>query len=138
MTESTALEPQKTLEEKLEDSIRESIGDLLSSEDLRKIVEHGLNKIFFEKRIEKDSYGRSISTEAPFIYGLLQELLQDTIKELTREWLIANESVIRGEITKVIEQGAGISLLKVIDSIFSDSMNNMEGNMFSKLRSLHQ
>ena len=131
--EQTAMVPTKTFEERMRDRIRDSIGELMSDEDLQKIVQRGIDEVFFKTHYVDD--GRYQKREIPpLIHSVVKEVLSDRMKDAVEAWLQTHEADVRDAVAHVVEEGAGQAMVKALNGYMADSMLLLESNIISKLQ----
>lgn len=121
-------------QEKVLQRIREQLGDLLTDEDLKKLVEAAVKDTFFTKRETKDSYGSLRESKPPIIIELLNELLADQVKQQVSVWLKENPEAVTNAIKEVTANGIGIMLLKVLESSIQGQLDSFRCNLLSQLQ----
>ena len=128
-----AIVQAKTFEERMRDRIRESIGELMSDEDLQKIVEQGIDEVFFKTRYVED--GRYNKREIPpLIHSVVKEVLNDRMKDAVEAWLQTHESNVRVAVAHVVEEGAGRAMVKALNGYMADSMIRLESDIIGKIQ----
>ena len=127
MTE--AIETSKSFQEKMYERIRDSIGDLMTDEDLKKLVDSAVNKAFFEERRTKNTYG-SDTINPPWIVEEMQKLLAPQVKEAISKWAKDNPD----KITEVIENMMAKSLVSLVETYFRSVFQNEFQNMYSQMQ----
>ena len=129
----TAIVQARTFEERMKDRIRESIGELLSDEDLQALVQRGVDEVFFKTHYVDD--GRHQKREIPpLIHSVVKEVLTDRMKDATEAWLQTHEADVRDAMAHVIEDGAGMAMVKALNGYVADSMLRLEGDIINKLQ----
>lgn len=110
----------KSFEEKMKERLRDSFGELLSDEDLKKIIEKGIKDTFFTTKTDNSGY-RSVTIE-PFINTFLQEHLMGLVKEEVKLFFSNHKE----EMSKHIEA----ALSKGIWDLFVNGFNQNFSNAF--------
>jgi len=101
---SNAIEASKTFQERMFERIREQMGDLMTDEDLKRIVDTAMQKAFFEERVTFDNYNRSTTREPVFV-ELIREHLKEQVTGAVRDWLRANHDEVVKQIDAAIAKG---------------------------------
>ena len=128
-----AIVQAKTFEERMRDRIRESIGELMSDEDLQKIVQRGIDEVFFKTRYVED--GRYNKREIPpLIHSVVKEVLSDRMKDAVEAWLQTHEADVRDAVAHVVEEGAGTAMIKALNNHMEHSMSLLQGNILNTLQ----
>ena len=117
---TTEITVAKSFEERMIDMMRENVGSLFTPEDLKKIVEKGIEKLYFEPRLISSSYGRN-----EYKYSLSEELvekyIQSEIKKAINQWLIDNPEIFKVMIDKALQEGMSKRIARAIDEIFQQT-----------------
>ena len=132
------IQVSQTFEEKLKSRIKESIGELVTDEDLSKLVHKSIHEVFFGLRsnpkYKAHVYG---STESQYLPPLLNEivydLLKDTMSKAVDEYMKNNSEHIDKVIAQVIEQGAGDLMLKAISRAFESTLMTLQTNLTTQI-----
>ena len=131
---TTSMVPVASFQDRLKERIRESIGELLSDDDLSTIVQRGIDEVFFqERRIPAPRYGH-VSYEPPLIHEIVKEVLTARMIVAVDSWLRSHEEEVEAAITETVEAGAGAAMLQGMNKFFSDSMTQLQFNIGNNLR----
>jgi len=122
-----AITENKTFEERMKDRIKDSIGDLITDEDLTKLVNRGIEDVFFKKtRIKK---GYDYEDGPALIESIVKELLEEKIRIFAQQYVSLHEKEVVEAINKVAKEGAGNAVLAAISSAFSRQLYMFENNI---------
>lgn len=114
-------ERAKTLEERVTDKLHESIGDLLTPDDLRKIVERGVEQFLFRPRQVKDGYGYA-KTEEPIAKTLVSKHYAEQAQKAVQDWIESNPEVLKDAVQKFLAQGVGRAVLAELERQFDNKI----------------
>ena len=110
----------KSFDERMMDMMRENVGGLFTPEDLKKIVERGIEKLFFEARLINSNYGRN-----DYKSSLSEELVEKHMKEQVRiaiaEWIKDNPEKILPIIENAINKGITTHIMNAVENFFSNT-----------------
>ena len=126
---------KETFQQRLATRIRESIGDLMTDEDLKKLVERGLDEMLFDKR-EKPDPQRSYSTlpVPPLMHELLKEALYEQIKDQVRAFVGQNNGKILEAVDQMLKEGAAKMMVRAINDVFTQSLENFRFNLANDMK----
>ena len=79
----------QTFEQKMKTRIRESIGDMLSDEDLEKMVERSLEEVFFNER-KNPNGGFHAKPLPPLLHEIVKELLEPEVQKAVVKYIKKN------------------------------------------------
>lgn len=113
----TDIQQQVSFEERMMGRIRESIGDLMTDDDLKKIVERGVHKAFFEPTKRTDGY-RTIE-EDPKILSVLRGLLIERVRGAVDDWVTRNPEKVETILADMMREGLARIILQQFESKFS-------------------
>ena len=125
----TDLIPTLSFNEKIKERIRDSFGELLTDEDLQKIVENGVNDILFAEGI--DSQGRY--NHPPLVHTVLKEILKARIDGWVKEWLNKNSDELKERLLQLLDVSVGDLFLNSITRLLQPDLNTLKINIDSKL-----
>jgi hypothetical protein len=126
MTEE--LDKPKTFEQKMYERIRDSIGDLMSDKDLKKLVDSAVQKAFFEERTETRNY--NTISKPSWMVEKMTELLRDNVTAAVKEWIEAHPD----EVTKAINEAIAKGMFGLVVSYFDSKVNWPLQNFAQELR----
>lgn len=122
---SNAVAIPQTFEQKLKDRIRDSMGELMSDDDLKKIVEASVNDILFKVRTVRDDnrYGGGTKQAPPLIQEILTPLIEKTAHKVVTEWAKEpqNQAVIEAVIKERMGRGITDAIAMAFDQKFSQA-----------------
>lgn len=101
------------------DRIRDSIGELMSDEDLKKIIERGIEKALFERKEVSDGW-RNTKVIPSFVDTMVEKLLKDRMDEAIRAWLKENNERVQTAVDEAVKIGAGGCLITALNTRFED------------------
>ena len=110
----------KSFDERMMDMMRENVGGLFTPDDLKKIVERGIEKLFFEARLTNSNYGRN-----DYKPSLSEELVEKHMKEQVRiaiaEWIKDNPEKMLPIIETAINKGITTHIMNVVEGLFQNT-----------------
>lgn len=127
---------QKSFEEKMKERVRESIGDLISDEDLAKIVEQGIKSAFFTERKTVDGYGRIDKTIPPLINEIVVECVQTAVNEKVQQWFIEHEAEVAVILDGIIRDGIVKIVMRSFDSNVHSTMVTMQNSIMHMIQGI--
>jgi len=128
------LQTSASFEQKMRDRIRESIGDLIDEETLRKLIEKGIQTTFFEPRLKATTYSRREEYEPPLIHTFLKDLLEEEVSRQVAIWISENNDLITAHLKQTLDQGIGMSLIKALQSTFQSDLITLENNILTRIQ----
>lgn len=125
---------QQSFQERMMDRIRSSMGELMTEEELKKVVEKALNEAFFKGyEVQINKYNTKV--EPPLIHKLIKELLTEQIKTLLIEYMKVHKVEINQMIDKTVQEGLGLAFMRAISSMFKGTLNNFKYNIEQSINS---
>jgi hypothetical protein len=131
---TTELTTPKTFEEKMRDRIRESIGDLMSNEDLKKLLDRAVEENFFKEKVVMSEWGREQSRKPALLIGLVKELLAERMNEVIKQWLADNEEQVKKTLDEVVKMGVGGAYIAALNSQFSSQLLSLQIGLEQQIR----
>jgi len=129
----TNIVESKTFEQRMKERIRDSIGDLISDEDLTKMVDRSLEEVFFKPRPNPKhaAYYNSgePATIPPLLHELVKEVMESQVQLAIKEYIGSHTEEVNAIIQKVVQEGIGAAVLGAMNSMFSHQLSNFQANI---------
>ena len=128
----------QTFEQKMKARIKEGIGDLISDEELSKMVTRSMEEIFFtpKKNPKKDYYNsREPDTVPPLIHEIVQQCLQPAVNSAVNDYVKTHSEEVLQEINKVVTAGVGNALITAMNMQFQSQLFTFQTNLVNQLSS---
>lgn len=133
----TDIVTNQTFEQRMKERIRDSIGDLISDEDLTKMVDRSLEEVFFKPRPNPKhaAYYNSgePATIPPLLHELVKEVLEANVQAAVREYIGSHKEEVNAIIQKVVQEGIGAAVLGAMNSMFSHQLMNLQNNISQQI-----
>ena len=132
----TELTKADTFQQRMFERIRESMGELLSENDLKELLERTIEKSFFEGRVVPSSsyYGNS-QLKPSLFQELVTEQVQPMMEKAITAWLQDNSEQVTSTIDAVLKDGLLSALSKAIDYKMQIPVMNLRTEISNKLLS---
>ena len=131
---SDAIVVQKTFEERMKERIKDSIGELMSDEELKKLVHKSLDQVFFQSTQVKD--GWHTKEVPPLLNGIIKELLTPQVREAVIEYIDKHPDEIQKAVKDALSVGMGNALLNAFNNQFQNQLiqlqSRIENTMLSR------
>ncbi len=101
---SNELSTNLTFEEKLKGRIRDSIGELMSDEDLKRIIERGIDDALFKTRQVQTNYGGT-STRPSLVEEAINQHFSSEVRAAVDVWIKANPEKLQQALDNSIKLG---------------------------------
>lgn len=131
---STELVTAQSFEDRLKNRIKDSMGDLLTDEELSKMVQRGVESVFFTRAETRDRWGTVTGTEPSVVDKIVKELLEPKVRAAVVDWIDNNPAAVTAAINSMLEKGAGLALMAAVGSLFQSDMNTLRMNIDERLR----
>ena len=128
----------QTFEQKMKNRIRDSIGDLITDEELKKMIDRTMEESFFTKRPNPkyNHYGnRSTEPEylPPFIHEIVNELVRPSVDKFISEYMKEHSEEMIAAIEKVCSNGIGNAVLGAMDAKLYSQLSSFQFNVIQQL-----
>jgi hypothetical protein len=133
----TELTKADTFQQRMFERIRESMGELLSEDDLKELLERTIEKSFFEERIVPSSshyYDRDKKKPSLF-QELVTEQVQPMMEKAITAWLQDNSEQVTTTIDAVLKDGLLGALSKAIEYKMQTPILSLRQEISNKLLS---
>lgn len=135
MVDVTALANAMSFQDKVKERIQSSIGDLMTDEDLKKLVDAAMHDAFFKPTIIRSQYGHE-TQQPPFFTTLIREELSNKVEEYTKEYIKDNAE----KLAEIIKEHLDVSFVQAVtrafNTMFQNDLYQVQNNIFNKLQSL--
>ena len=137
----TDIVQSKTFEQRMKERIRDSIGDLISDEDLSKMVDRSLEEVFFKERAnpKRTSYYNSgePDTLPPLLHEIVKSAMTEQVSEAVKEYIANNREQVNDTIKTVLERGMGNALISALNGVFSTQLASLQVNLANQFNNYH-
>lgn len=128
-----------SFEDKLKARIKDQIGELMSDEDLKKLVHGSMNTIFFAKRTNPKysayGYGQSEPPELePLLHEIVKEVLKPSVTAAVNAWVKEHPEDVAKAVTDVMTQGVGAALVSAVSTMFHGDLLSLQSNIIQRLK----
>jgi predicted house-cleaning noncanonical NTP pyrophosphatase (MazG superfamily) len=133
---NTNVVTNETFEMKMSKRIKDSIGDLISDEELTKLVHRGLEEVFFTPRKNpKKSYYNDNHPETipPLIHEIVKEVLQPMVTEAIKEYVKAHNNEILKVVNDVVTAGVGNAVMTAMNMQFQSQLISFQSSIQNQL-----
>lgn len=103
----------KTFQERMFDRVRDQMGDLLTDEDLKKIVDTAMHKAFFE---ERNTGGYNNTVKPAVFVEMIENEMKSKVNTALSNWLKENPEIVEAAITKMINDGLYKCVLSALEN----------------------
>lgn len=118
---------QQSFEERMKDRIKESIGELITDEELSKLVRKSVDQVFFAPTKIKQGWD---TKEGPsLLNGIIKELLTPQVSEVVQQYINDHPEEIIKSIKEVLSVGMGTALLNAFNSQFQAQLFALQSNI---------
>lgn len=107
----------ESFEERMFEQIKSQMGDLLTQEELGKILETAIDKAFFQDRIVKSGY--STDVKEPLFVEMIRKELKPLIAAAASKWLADNQE----KVSEILKQQIGDNAAQFVANAFSTLMS---------------
>lgn len=127
---SNELQMTQDFQTRIFNRIRESIGDLMTDEDLKRLVDAAMQRAFFADRIEQESYRQVV--RPPHFIKLIDDLMRERVQAEVKQWLEDHPEEVSKAIQETIEKGICGIMASYIDSRASWPLQNLANELRQK------
>ena len=125
----------KSFEDRMRDRIKESIGDLITDEELSRLVNRGLEDVFFKPTtIKVDTWNTKAGPS--LIHGLVKEVMSDRVREAVELYVRDHQEDVMAAVSKVVSEGAGAAVMSAVGAMFQSQMWTLQNNIGQQIQNL--
>lgn len=114
---NTQIATTKSFQERMFERVRDQMGELITNEELKVIVEHAVKEAFFKERVDNSGYNKV--TKPPYFVELLQTHLKEQVRETVLVWFKENPEVVTSILDDIVKEGIAKAVMQAIDSRMS-------------------
>lgn len=127
--------------ERIEAKLKESFADFVTADELKRIVEKGIEKALWEKRINKaDSYGR-VDYDPPLVDSVIEKHLKAQIQAAVDLWIIEHPEKLKEAVDSSVQLGISGCVIQQMDKRFDEMLSSKLVNfqsMFDEIQRIRQ
>lgn len=125
----------QSFEDKMKARIKDGIGDLITDEELSKMLNRSMEEVFFKRPLimnPHDRYGSKI--EGPsLLEGVVKDLMREKVTAAVNVYIKEHATDVMAAVDKVIQEGAGAAIITAVNQMFSGQMLNLQSNIQNML-----
>lgn len=122
----------QSFQERVGSMIRAQIGELMTAEEIKALVDKAMHEAFFEKRVVKVGQWGDTKTEPPYAIELVTDLLREEVKAAAVAWLKDNPEAVQEAIRDAIGKGVMDMLTTALNSHFFGAFEAFRNDLRSK------
>lgn len=123
-----------SFQDRLMARIKDSIGELMTDEELKKIMERGVEEALFKPKVQYDNYNREIKREEPFVEKAVKAFLSEKMDKVVREYLAANTQLFMDSIDKAVRDGIGKCMLEALDNRVNSALYRLRADIEDRIQ----
>ena len=130
----------ETFEEKMKSRLKDSIGDLITDEDLTKLVNKAIEEVFFTggRRTVSGGMYPTYHDIPPLLHGIVENALKEQIKLIAQAWVIENQSVVEKILNDIVRDGASTMMMEAFTNMFQTQLVNLQFNIENQIKNGNQ
>ena len=109
--------------------VKESLGELLTAEEARDLVNKAIDQSLMQPRVERQNYGRDIIHDSEFV-SLIKKQVEPLVKEAIDQWIAANQEQVKEQIDQILQDGILAAAYKALQQRFHDPMMALQGSLY--------
>ena len=131
---NTAVVEAMSFQDKLKKRIQEQIGELMSDEDLKRLVDAAMHDAFFKPKVRNNGYH---TTEEPAVLeSILRDLLRSQVQTLVKEYLKENAEVVEKIVKQTLEVDFATIVAAGFNQLFQNDLYQLQTNISNRLSQL--
>jgi hypothetical protein len=104
---------------------------------LTKLVERGIEEVFFKPRPNptRTLYSSLATPETipPLFHELLQQSLQPAVNAAIDKWVQENQDLVSAKVQEVVTNGVGMAVLTAINNKLQEPLRQFQGEVYNTL-----
>ncbi len=116
--------------------VKESLGELLTAEEARQLVDKVIQESLLSPEIKYNSYGSKVSEgPAPFV-TLVRAAVDPMVKEAINEWIAANPDEVRLLIEGALKDGLLSAMAGAIKLHLSAPLSQLQASLYQVINKI--
>lgn len=112
---------ESTLEQRIAERVKENLGDLLSDDELQRMIGRQVEKFLFEPRVVAGTYRNE--QKPPLLQEMVDRNLKERMEAGVSAWMEANPEKMQEAVEAAIKRGVGGALIDALDYHFAGLFN---------------
>jgi hypothetical protein len=136
---NTAVVKGEDFQTRMFERIKAQMGELMTDEELKKIVDAALQKAFFEPTVIITNPGHYTEKRLPgpsVFTSLVHDLMQENVKKLTKEWMEAHSEELEKFFKEQFDKGLMQMVVGAFQQALGDKFMQFQNGMIDMLRSM--
>lgn len=122
----------QSFQERVGSMIRSQIGELMTNEEIKSLVDKAMQDAFFtEREVKTDQWGRT-KIEPPYAVELVTELLREEVRAAAVAWLRENPEAVQEAIKGAIGKGVMDLLTTALNNHFFGAFEAFRNDLRNK------
>lgn len=134
---NTAVTTPQTFEDRVFQRMRENIGELMTDEEMKKLLATAVERMFFTSTRRYPNNYHDQSMNPPEIYKLVSDLVEPMLKKALQEYLIEHSAEVQKAIEAALAGGLVAATARAIESLTSESFANLHSSLAQLTGNLH-
>lgn len=127
--------PVQSFEERMRERIKKDIGELLTNEELSKMIQRSMEDIFFNERPNPSYNGWSGERKiAPLLHSIVKELMAQKVDAAVNKWLNEHPVDIATALESTMAAGVGQCVIHAINSYFAGAFLEFTNSIKESLK----
>lgn len=126
---------QKSFQARMKERIRDSIGELLTDEELKKMIDRTMEEVFFSSR-EVDDGRWNKKTIPPMMHTIVEKLVSSRVEQEVKTYMEVHHGRILQLIRDALEQQLAESIINGFARVFQSPMQELAFSMEETVKRL--
>jgi len=128
---NTAVTENTTFQQRMFERIRDQMGELMTDEDLKKMVESAMEKAFFEPSKSYDRWGDN-KPGPPLFTTLVKDAMSARVQEAAKAWLDEHPDEVKAVIQESLQGGIVGLLSAYFTGKFQGPLMDLQSSLINK------
>lgn len=123
----------QSFQERVGSMIRSQIGELMTNEEIKALVDKAMHEAFFETRqVRADTWSGTYTTKPGYAIELVTDLLREEVKAAAVAWLKENPEAVQEAIRGAIGKGMMDMLTTALNGYFWNAFEGFRNELRNK------
>jgi hypothetical protein len=130
---SSSLTENKAFAERIFDRIKDGLGDLMTDDELKVLLDRAVDEAFFKPRTVPDGRWGDRTREVPAHFvTMTRELMDKQVQQQVNDYFETHADEIKEKVAEVLQQGIGDAILSSIKYKLLDPLMALQSSLAAK------
>lgn len=126
----------QNFEQRVFERMRANIGELMTDDELKRLLNTTVERMFFTAKVADTGYYRETRTEPPEIYKIVRELVEPKVRDAIKAYLEDHSAEVRKAIDEALAGGLVAAYTRALSELMAAPMQSLQNQLFTLTQDL--